>query len=72
MVTSIQTGHLASALCLYSVTVNSNESTGPLFSVLVYSNGNKKDSSLVLSFPVLLLQPCEEQCGILLSRFRCN
>ena len=42
-----------------SVIVNSNESTGSLnFGSLVDSNGNKKDSSLIviLYFPVVLLQ----------------
>ena len=57
MVMLIQPGRLASTL---SVNVNSNESTGPLFLV---------DS---LSFPEPLLQLYEEQCGVLLSRFRCK
>ena len=34
--------------------------------------GYQKDSLLILSFTVLLLQAFEEQCGILLSRFRCK
>ena len=31
---------------------------------------HKPDSSLIMSFPVLLLQAYDEQWGILLSRFR--
>ena len=34
--------------------------------------GLQKDSLLILSFTELLLQAYEEQCGILLSRFRCK
>ena len=51
-----------------------NESTGvwTTVSVLVDSKGNNKDSLLILSFPVLLLQAYEEQCGILTLRFRCK
>ena len=64
---SIQSGRLASALCL-SLSQRINWTT---VSVLVDSKGNKK-SLLVLSFNVLLLQAYEEQCDILLSRFRCK
>ena len=55
-----------------SVTVLGQRIHWNTVSVLLDSKVNKKDILLILSFTVLLLQAYEEQCGILLSRFRCK
>ena len=60
----------SSGICTVSVTVPTN----PLDHC--FSSGRfkekQKDSLLILSFPVLLLQPYEKRCGILLSQFHCK
>ena len=66
MVRAIQPGRLASALCLWLP----QRIHWTTLSVLVDSMG--KRSLLILSFPVLLQEAYEGQCGILLSWFCCE
>ena len=72
VVKSIQPIRLASALTMCRGLSIPTIPLDHCFYSLVDSNGNNKDSAVILYSPVLSVHQYEEQCGILLSRFLCK